>query len=284
MADVPAPAPVPRPPTPLDRTAVERIIARAAELQAASAEPAEALTEAQVLEIAREVGLAPEHVRRSIAEERTRVALEPESGLAARVAGPGRAVAARVVPGRAAEVLVGLIRAIEEEECFRVVRRLPDRVLFEQRNDLVGALRRGLGVGGRPALRAASELALTVVPVDEGRVLVRLEADVSQGRRQRLAAGGATAIAGLFTGGAVLVAGAVAHAIPEATIPLALLPSVAGSGAGWALARAHRNVVARAQTALEHLLDRLERGELRALPRPAPTLRDVIDTVRRSIG
>ena len=276
--------PVPRPPASLDRTALERVIARAAELQAASAEPGEALSEAQVLEIAREVGLAPEHVRRAIAEERTRVALEPETGLAASLAGPRQAVASRVVSGRAADVVAALGRTLEDDECFRVCRRLSDRVIFEQRNDLVGALRRGLGVGGRPALRAAQELSLTVVQVDEGRVLVRLEGDVSQGRRQRLAAGGATAVLGLFTGGTVLVAGAVANAIPEATIPLALLPTLAGSGAGWALARAHRSVVARAQMALEHLLDRLERGELTAPKRQAPTLRDVIDTVRRSIG
>ena len=71
----------------LDRAALERVLARAAELQGSDADPSDALTEQQVLDIAREVGIAPEALRVALAEERTRVSLPQESGLAARIAG-----------------------------------------------------------------------------------------------------------------------------------------------------------------------------------------------------
>src|SRR5688572_25216293 len=108
----------PKPPVPassrpaLDRAAVERVLARAADLHATGADGGEggALTESQVIEIAREAGLSPDHVRRAIAEERTRVALPEEAGLAARLAGPGSAAAARVVPGTAAQIGAALER------------------------------------------------------------------------------------------------------------------------------------------------------------------------------
>lgn len=282
MADVPARTPAPASPA-LDRTAVERVLARAAELQGTSAEPGEALSESQVLEIAREVGLAPDHVRRALAEERTRVTLVAESGLAARIAGPARAVASRVVSGRSADVLAALDWGLEHDECFQLCRRQPERAIYEPRRDLVGSLRRGLGVGGRPALRAASEIAVSAVAVDEARVFVQLEADLSPGRRQRLAAGGVTAVASVLAGGAVLAVGAVAGVMPEIAIPTAILPVVAGSGGGWALARAHRSAVSRAQLALEHLLDRLEHGELRRPAARPSTLTDVIEEVRKFV-
>jgi hypothetical protein len=66
MTDLPdKPAPGGRP---LDRAALERVLARASELQAGTSEPTEAMTEDQLIELGKEVGLAPEHVRQAIAE------------------------------------------------------------------------------------------------------------------------------------------------------------------------------------------------------------------------
>ena len=68
--------PVPPPPStrPLDREALERVLARAAELQATEADPAEpALSEQQLIDVGKEVGLSPQHLRQAMAEERSRI-------------------------------------------------------------------------------------------------------------------------------------------------------------------------------------------------------------------
>ena len=60
MSDVPAP----RPSQPIDRSALDRVLARAAELQGKSADsdPNEEFTEEQLVELGKEVGLdAAEH-------------------------------------------------------------------------------------------------------------------------------------------------------------------------------------------------------------------------------
>ena len=58
------------------RGALERVLARAAELQGASGDETDAadnLTDEQVLELGKEVGLSPEHIRQALAEERSRL-------------------------------------------------------------------------------------------------------------------------------------------------------------------------------------------------------------------
>ena len=91
MSDVPESAGLPAPPQPatdqrmverpsIDRTALERVLARAAQLQMAAGEdtgPADGLSESQLLDVGREVGLSPAHLRQALAEERTRVTEDP---------------------------------------------------------------------------------------------------------------------------------------------------------------------------------------------------------------
>jgi len=60
-------------PATIDRAAVERVVARALELQASpSGDMQDRLTESQLLELAKEVGLDPVHLRQALAEERKR--------------------------------------------------------------------------------------------------------------------------------------------------------------------------------------------------------------------
>src|SRR3954464_5188232 len=111
MADSSSPPPsssaravVPR----LDRASLERVLARAAELQgtAADADSSEQFSEEQLIELGKEVGLSPQNLRQAVAEERTRSAApENEHGLVAAMFGPSRVTAARTVPGKAADVL-----------------------------------------------------------------------------------------------------------------------------------------------------------------------------------
>lgn len=246
----------------LDRLAVERVLARASELQAGSSEGG-LLSEAQILEVGREVGLTPAALRQALAEERTRIALPDESGWTGRLFGPSVASASRTVPGSPRRAMELLEQWMARDECLVVKRRFTDRTTWEPSRDLLGSVRRWLNLGGRGyALMDAHEVAATVVPVDAERALVRLDADLSAGRRNRLRLGGATAAAGIVTGGLLAAAGAMV-AVPTAAAvvavaALAALPAAAGVGGGYAIARRHEGTAVRVQLALEQLLDRLE--------------------------
>jgi hypothetical protein len=158
---------------PIDRAALERVLGRAAELQAGGGDAPEVISEADLIEIGREVGLSPEHLRQALAEERTRVTLVPESGVAARLAGPAQAVATRTVGGTPAAVLAALDAWMQREECLQVKRRFGERLTWEPRQDLLGSIMRGVKLGGRGyQLARASEVAATVTAVDASRVLV----------------------------------------------------------------------------------------------------------------
>src|ERR1700730_1775656 len=109
MADekAPLPAPVPGRQTLLDRQALERVLARAAELQGADALPdsSDLISESQLLDIGKEVGLNAATISQALAEERTRVNVPEERGLVAQIAGAGFATATRTVPGTPRDVL-----------------------------------------------------------------------------------------------------------------------------------------------------------------------------------
>src|SRR5438105_10356799 len=131
----------------LDRGALERVLARAAELQAGSGEPEEVLTEDQILDLGKEVGLSSQHLRQALAEERTRVALPPdEGGLGAKLLGGARVGASRTVPGNAADILEAIDQWMQRQECLQVKRQFADRIVWEARRDLVGTVRRALNV------------------------------------------------------------------------------------------------------------------------------------------
>ena len=245
-------------PARLDRSALERVLARATELQAVELDPGEYISEDRLLEIAKEVGLAPHHMRQALAEERTRVAVPDESGPVARFAGVARVVATRMITGTPAEVLASLDTWMQREECLAIKRRFPDRIVWEEHRGFWSQIRRGMG-GRRYVLARAHDVSATAVPVDEQRALVRLEADLSNLRTGRLAGAGASTAFGIAAGGTLLALG---------FFPLAAIaPVLVGSVAGYGVARSHRGVAARAQLALEQVLDRLES---RQPPQPRP--------------
>lgn len=257
----PTPAPLAKRSAALDRAALERVLARAAELQGETGEPAEALSEQQILELGTEVGLSPQHLRQALAEERTRVG-EParSSGVLGRIVGAATVSSTRIVSGPPASTLAQLDEWMQREECLRVKRHFPDRIVWEARQGFFDTLRRGLNVGGRGyALTRAHEVSATVVPVDGDRSFVRLDADLGN-HRSAVAGQGAT----IATLGALSTGAAVALGI---LLPVAVVPVVAAGALGYYQARSrHAATLTRAQLALEQVLDRLERGEL---PRPS---------------
>src|SRR5712692_5489507 len=147
------------------REALERIIHRAAELQAGEHDIGEGLTEPDVLALGQEVGIPPRYLRQALLEERTRGGVAPEHGVVAWVAGPVALTADRVVPGDAAAVERVLTGWMEREESLQVKRRQPDRTSWEPRVGAVASIQRALGAGGRSfALAHATEVAARVVP------------------------------------------------------------------------------------------------------------------------
>jgi hypothetical protein len=108
-------------------------------------------------------------------------------------------------------------------------------------------------------------VAATVVPIEGGRVLVRLDADLSDSRNSRLKAGGVLVTGGLVFAGGFGGAAILAHVALLATGGAAALPLIIGAAAAYQVAKTHRQLAVRAQLALEQTLDRLEFGTTRRL-------------------
>jgi hypothetical protein len=257
----------------IDRAALERVLARAAELQAVAGDdgaPTDGLTEQQLLDIGSDVGLSPAHLRLALAEERTRGTVPHERGLVAQMAGAATATAQRMVRGTPTDVLAALSQTMLRDESLSVKRRFADRVTWEPRRDFWATFRRLAPSSGRAYdLLRANEVAATAIAVDESRTLVRLDADVSRTRGQRLQGGVALASAGTVIGGVLFGVVMIAQLALLPAIVVAAIPAVAGIAGGTAVARTHRQIVQRAQLALEQVLDRLEHGDAR---RPASLL------------
>src|SRR3954464_2325391 len=202
----PAPVPVAGRQTLLDRQALERVLARAAELQGASAIPesSDLISESQLLDIGNEVGLSPATINQALAEERTRVNVPEERGLVAQVAGAGFATATRTVPGNPRDVLATIDAWMLREECLQVQRRFAERITWEPQRGLFGKLRRTVNVSGRGFyLMDASQVSATVLPVDSSRAAVRLDADIHASRARRVGIGGFVAAVGALASGGV---------------------------------------------------------------------------------
>jgi len=263
----------------LDRNALDRILKRAGELQVSAADPAEEMTEEQLIALGQEVGITPQHLRQAIAEERTRPALPEEPGLADRWIGPRTVSARRVVRGTREQLLARLDEWMRREECLQVKRRLVDRIVWEPRRDFLGNIKRGLNLGGRSYnLTRTHDVAATAVTIDSASTLVQIDADLRPARAARVRSGGAIATTGTLAGGAMVGVGvALGLAIP--LIPLvaiAAIPAAAGTGVGIRVARGFRATAERVQLALEQALDTIEHG---APPRPSVT--DVLGLITR---
>ena len=244
----------------LDRSALERVLERAAKLQGASGseEPSDELTEEQILELGREVGLSPQFLKQALAEERTRVAVPDEHGLAAQLAGPGVAAASRTVAGSPTGILAALDAWMQKEECLRVKRRFPDRLVWEPGSGILTDVSRFLNLRGRGYhLRRATDISATVVAVDERTSLVRLDADLRPARSASVSNSVLSVASGTLVGTAAIALGVI--------VPVAVLPALALAGGGSYAARlSYRRALSNAQLTLEQTLDRLEHGEIRA--------------------
>ena len=266
MADekAPLPAPVGSKQNLLDRQALERVLARAAELQGATAIPesSDLISESQVQEIGKEVGLNPATINQALAEERTRIHVPEERGLVAQIAGAGFATATRTVPGNPRDVLATIDMWMVRDECLQVQRRFNDRITWEPQRGLFGKLRRTVNVSGKGFyLVDASQVSATVMPVDSSRVVVRLDADIHQSRARRVGAGGLLGAFGLAASGVIGLGLIIANLPLVIAAGSTVIPLAGSAFAAYQIAKSHRTVLGSVQLALEQILDRLEHGE-----------------------
>ena len=267
MPDESSPAPsalTPARQTLLDRQALERVLARAAELQGAGAIPesSDLISESQLRDIGNEVGLSAEMINQALAEERTRINVPEERGVVAQIAGASFATATRTVPGTQRDVLATIDTWMQREECLQVQRRFVDRITWEPQRGLFGKIRRTVNVSGRGYyLVEAGQVSATVLPVDGSRVVVRLDADIHASRAKRVGMGGVLATMGAAASGIIGLGLLVAHLPLIIVAGAAVLPFAGSTVAAYKIARTHRTVLSSVQLALEQVLDRLEHGE-----------------------
>src|SRR5258706_14140361 len=110
----------------ISREALERIIKRAAELQAGERDIGEGLTSNEVLSLGKDVGIPDRYLRQAMLEEQTRITPEVATGTWAWLTGPRSIIAHLVVPGDRAAVQRALSRWMTEEVLLHPKRYYPD--------------------------------------------------------------------------------------------------------------------------------------------------------------
>jgi hypothetical protein len=268
----------------ISRDALERIIKRAAELQADERDIGEGLTSNEVLALGKDVGIPDRYLKQAMLEEQTRTAPEVATGTWAWLTGPRSIVAHRVVPGDRDAVERALGRWMTDEEMLQVKRRFADRTSWEPKAGAFASIQRALAGKRRYSLASAAEVSAQVVQLEPGFCLVRLEADIREQRTKRITGATVLAVIGWgLTGATMMIAPPLALAQA-----LTLVPGVGLTIAGTTIVRTHRSANERVQLALEQVLDRLERGEMRgplnqgALPGVPQTFVRIAEEMRKA--
>ncbi len=265
----------------IDREALERIIHRAAELQAGEREIGEGLTDTELMQLGDDVGIPAAYLRQALLEERTRSALTAETGFRAWLAGPSRVAAGRTLPREAAQVEDALHYWMSEGELLVVKRRYPDRTTWEPKSGAFASLKRSFRAGGRDYhLSRSREVDGRITALEAGRCHVQLIADLSNSQRERVNGATTMAVMGGAASGLALLLG-VTLLVAAAPVPIA-------AAVAFSIGRSRLREVERAQVALEQVLDRLEHGEIqvpRQVPGPRPSaFGRIADELRKQLG
>lgn len=251
--------PVPESPNRLDRAALDRVLQRAAELQLGETEVGEALTEREVLELGRQVGIPSRYLHQAMLEERANVAPVTAASLLDRWVGAGEVAAQRVVRGDRDSVERALLHWMEKNELVTIQRQQPGWITWERLGGMQAALRRGASVfnagTARFMLSKAEEVSATITPLEDGYCHVALAARLRQERSALV--GGAAALASVGVAGTAVLAALGALAV------ITVLPVVGGIAGGLVVLRQYPPGAARVQLGLERVLDFVERGAVK---------------------
>ncbi len=267
-------------PARIDRAAFERVLQRAAEIQAHGSDVGESLTEDEVIALGREVGIPEGHLRQALLEEQTRVVTAEPTGTLDRWIAPATVTAERVVQGDQDHVAAALGEWFDRHEVLTVQRAMPGRVTWERLDSFAGAMRRMRAAfdpkRGKPFLDRAQTVTAVITPLEDGYCHVTLVASLRGTRAGYIAGGTAIGLLGTAGGAVVTILGA-----PELLLAAAAIPSL---GAGYLVTRLYRPIAERARLGLLRALDQLERQP--ALPPPTrdpkgrAIARDLGDVVR----
>src|SRR5512135_1605450 len=155
-------------PRKISREQLERIIQRAAELQAGEMDTADGITEQDVLKLGSEVGIPGRFLRQAMYEEAAGGAALDRS-LIGRWVGPKMVLAHRVVPGDKATLEQAMGAFMAEEEAMTPKRRLPDRTVWERQKGLFAEMKRGLSLEGKAYhLARALDVSVQVTALEDG--------------------------------------------------------------------------------------------------------------------
>lgn len=268
-------------PRKITREQLERIIQRAAELQAGEMDTGEGISEQDLLKLGAEVGIPGRFLRQALYEEAAGGAAL-ERGLVSRLFGPKVVLAYRVVPGDRATLDQAITRYMTDEEALTIKRRLPDRTVWERQKGLLAEMKRGLSLEGKAyQLARAADVSVQLTALEDGYCHTELAADVGNLRETALAGAGTLAGAGMLAAAVVLV-------VPGLGL-LAPLPLLLGLGLAAVVGGSHRRKAARVQVALEQVLDGLESGGIRSAQRlaagpRASTFVRIASEIKKSVG
>lgn len=270
----------------IPRAALERVLARATELQSTNTEAPEGLSEERLLEIGREVGIPAEHLRLALAEERSRSPFaEVEKGPMLNALGTVQVSAQRSVPGTSADLLASIDGWMKREEGLDTNRRSSNRLSWVPRNGPLSFIYNAVGRNGRSMeLLRTDEVSATVTTIDAARAVVRFDADMSKLRRQQrnlmlgLGVGLNAAIFATIST-PVLILGAASNSMPAVSTGVGILAGLqvlAGYGVWRAIRGSYRKALDRVHQKLEQLLDNAEHGAMVARPSLIGQLRDAM--------
>ncbi len=246
-----------RTPAGIDRPALERILQRAAELQAGERDIGQALSPDEVVALGREVGIPDRYLQQALLEERARVDV-PLPGPWERLAGAATVMAQRAVPGTVEQTERSLLAWMDQNELLCVQRQQPGRIVWEPIGGVAAALRRSTAaLRSKPLfmLSRADTVSATIMPLGSERSHVVLSAMARRMRAELVGGGAAIAGSGVAVTGLMVVLGAM--------LPVAVAATPVGIAAGYATARRFRAGRQRLQLGLERALDHLEHGSMR---------------------
>lgn len=274
----------PTPPSRLDRAALDRVLQRAAEMQAAETDIGEGLTEPDVLDLGRQVGIPQRYLQQAILEERSRISVSRPDTLLDAWVGAREVSAQRVIHGTVEGAEHALLEWMQKHELVTLQRQQPGRLTWERLGAMQAALRRGASVlqasTARFMLAQADVVSATITPLEDGFCHVSLSAELRQARGSHIA--GAVAAASFGTVGSAVLAAL------GAMMAITALPVIGGLGIAYVVARRYPPVANRTKLGLERVLDYVEQGAVKPgheLPKRQPGLLEVLASeVRRAIA